>query len=553
MTINSQTLLLVTDGFNECPESLQERLLGDLSAFCLRTPALTLITSQTAVSLPEALDSKVIRAGELTEADRKAVLSSYGSPEILQFCEPFSTAYELSIASRYAAEPAATATRANLFDAFIRKRLSQTPSPAYLREVLRRLALVMDERLTTWLPIDDVWRIAEQFLVQQSAPASVIDNVFTSRITTTRQGKFSFSHELLGRFLTAEELLLTYRDPAELADELKKPRHQDLAQFVVTLEKDSAHVGQLLTGLAEQRLFADALLGSYGQVAARVTRSSALELLTSITSGMERTTFNIRNEYELQVSGGYEVSDPEYALLAAVGALVFQGQFVQEVVALLDATDAACRRSTDAQATVVTKPPASAVVAAVFVGLSSASAKVAARIILEACKHARIDSRFRSRDEITGVSDDSIAALVADASPQDHGRLLLLCFLLSSTSSLEAAALAPGVLQLCWSSAAYHVQLEGLMMIQSFAAAVDGHPLHDEIVEVLDSFDTADITTWISSQLVDTMNSYGMIESTSPGKPCHVGDQRDPSRRGNERAVCTCIRARYRPVRGHCW
>lgn len=519
--INGQTVLLIVDGFNECPDLLQERLLGDLGAFCLRTSALTLITSQAAVSLPEALGSSLICAGELTEAaDRKAVLSSYGSAEILQFCEPFSTAYELSIAAECAAELAATVTRTNLFDAFVRKRLGRTPSPAYLREVLRRLALVMDERLTTWLPIDDVWRIAEQFLTERSAPASVVDDVFTCSITTTRQGKFSFSHELLGRFLTAEELLLTYHDPAELVNELKKPRHLDLPQFVVTLERDPTRVSQLFDGLAEWHLFADALRGSCGPVAARVARSSALELLRSITSGMDHTTFTIRNEHELQVSGGHEVSDAEHALLAAVGALVFHGQFVEEVIALLGATDAACRRSADAQAATRTRPPASAVVAAVLTGLSSASAKVAARTILEACKHARMDSRFRSRDGVTGVSDNDIATLVDDASSQDHGRLLLACCLLSSTSSLKAATLAPRVLQLCWSSVAYHVQLEGLMMIQSFVAAVDGHSLHEEIVGVLDSFDTANIDIGISSQLVDTMNSYGMIES--PVQANHV-------------------------------
>lgn len=511
--INGQTLLLVVDGFNECPEPLQERLLGDLSAFCLRAPALTLITSQTTISLPEILGSKVIRAGELTEADRKAMLGSYGSPEILQFCEPFTTAYELSIASECATELAATTTRANLFDAFIRKRLSRTPSPAYLRETLRRLAFVMNERLTIWLPADDVWRITEQFLAERSAPASVVDDVFACSITTTRQGKFSFTHELLGRFLTAEALLLKSRDSTELVDELKKPRHQDLAQFVVTLERDATRVRQLVNGLAEWDLFADALLGSYGLVAAGVAQSSARELFRSITSGMDHTIFTVRNEYELQVSGGHEVSDAEHALLAAVGAQVFYGQFVEEVVALLDATDAACRRSADAQAATGTRPTASAVVSAVLIGLSSASAKVAARTILEACKHARMDSRFRSRSEVTGVSDDEIAALVADASPQDHGRLLLVCCLLSSTYSLKAAALAPRVLQLCWSSAAYHVQLEGLMMTQSFAAAVDGHPLHNKIVGILDSFDTANIGIGISSQLVDTMNSYGMIES----------------------------------------
>lgn len=47
-------------------------------------------------------------------------------------------------------------TRAALFSAFVRKRLGQTSSPAAVRETLRRLALVMDEKLSTSLPLDEV-------------------------------------------------------------------------------------------------------------------------------------------------------------------------------------------------------------------------------------------------------------------------------------------------------------------------------------------------------------------------------------------------------------
>ena len=49
VAITGWTILLVVDGYNECPESLRESLLRDLSSFCRRTSALTLVTSQAAV------------------------------------------------------------------------------------------------------------------------------------------------------------------------------------------------------------------------------------------------------------------------------------------------------------------------------------------------------------------------------------------------------------------------------------------------------------------------------------------------------------------------
>ena len=100
---------------------------------------------------------------------------------------------------------------------------------------MRRLALVMDDRLSTSLPLDQVWREAEQYQAKRSAPASVIDDVFRNSITDSQQGRFSFTHELLGRYLAAEALTLQNRQPAELVDELRTPRHHDLRELAVEL------------------------------------------------------------------------------------------------------------------------------------------------------------------------------------------------------------------------------------------------------------------------------------------------------------------------------
>ena len=132
--INGQTILLAIDGFNECPQSLQDRLLRELSAMCRRTKAVTLITAQATVPAPDYLTGQCVYVRDLTGADRGAVLTSYGAPEILHLTAPFTTAYELSIAAECAHEIADVVTRASLFAAFTRKRLHRTRSPAATRE-----------------------------------------------------------------------------------------------------------------------------------------------------------------------------------------------------------------------------------------------------------------------------------------------------------------------------------------------------------------------------------------------------------------------------------
>ena len=80
-SVNGQIVLLVVDGFNECSQLLQDRLIGDLSAFCRRTSAATLITSQAAVRVSDALEGvlaqvgrrEVTHVGAFQDADTRVV------------------------------------------------------------------------------------------------------------------------------------------------------------------------------------------------------------------------------------------------------------------------------------------------------------------------------------------------------------------------------------------------------------------------------------------------------------------------------------------------
>ncbi|GLY38822.1 hypothetical protein Amsp01_048460 [Amycolatopsis sp. NBRC 101858] len=514
--ILGKRVVLLLDGFNECSLPLRERLLGDLAAFRLYADASVLITTQE--ETPHG--GTTVRSGQLAAADKTAVLESYGRPELLPLCEPFSTAYELAIASECAAELSEGTTRATLMDAFVRKRLEATKLPADVRGVLRRLAVAMNERLVTWLPVDVVRRIAEQFVVDQDAPSRVIDDALVSSLAVDFQGRFSFSHELVGRFLVAENLMLVHRNPAELAEQLKRPRHQDLSPLVVPLEPDGDRLRNLAGSLGDGGLYIEALKGSLGQLAARVVRSMATDLIGRATDDLTDTAFAFEPDYRLRVSGGRPLSPPEAALFAAVGAFTFHGEFLDEVVALLDATDAACRRSCEAADPV---PAISYVVATVFIGMGGASESVAARTFANYHWHL-FQYRRLQLPALDGTEvRRRLAPVVAGAEGHSHGRLLLLSSLLGNEPSVEVAGLALDVLRLAWRNGAYHVQLAALMMIQSFAVATRGNALHGRIVEVLDHLDASDSHPLIGSQLLETMDSFGMV--TTEWEPAPIRDQ----------------------------
>ena len=511
--IGGQAILLVVDGFNECPLALQERLLRDLSSFCRRSQAVTLITSQVPVTMPENLSGTVMRIGTLAAEDRQAILSSYGAPEIARMCEPFTTAYELAIAAECAGELLGAVTRASLFSAFVRRRLRTGAHPAHTRGALRQLALGMDAELATSLPIDQAERTVEQYLADHSAARDVLDEVLASSVTASRHGRVAFSHELLGRFLAAEGLLLGNRDLPGLLEALRSPRHEDLAPMTVDLESDVTRAGELLGGLADWRLYAQALRGESGRAAARAARLAAHQLLQSVTQGLAGVTFTVRPEYQLSVAGGHELSAADCALLAATGALAGEGFFLPEVMELLDATDAACRRSAEAQAqSEGLRPTASVVVATVLTGMGgNARSEVAAAIILASTDLTRIDHMFPARSSRPQVSSSEITAFLNAATPDKHGRLMMLANLIAMMQGMEAAALALHLLRLCIHSGAYHVQLEGLNTIRTFINETSDTPLGNEISAYLQSIDLSGNSA-LSTLHVEILHAYGLVD-----------------------------------------
>jgi hypothetical protein len=279
VSLQSQ-IVLVLDGFNECPAALQEQLVSDLAALSLRQQFALLLTSQTSVSLPPPIATKTICMGTLSESDRQAVLASYQASEVTGISESFQTAYELSIAAECVAELKPPVTRAQLFDAYVRRNLDGLSSPAATRAALRQVALAMDERLTATLPVDEVWRSAERTLAHQTAPVAV-DDLFRCKLVRMHQGSFAFSHELIGRFLAGEALILDAETPHELVRQLERPRHADLPELVLPLETRAAALRSVLAGLANTELFLKGLDSELGKLAGEVVNQESHAALTA--------------------------------------------------------------------------------------------------------------------------------------------------------------------------------------------------------------------------------------------------------------------------------
>jgi hypothetical protein len=371
---------------------LQDQLVSDLAALSLRQRFVLLLTSQTPMLLPLRMDTTIIRMGALDAPDRQAILASYQAPEITGISESFQTAYELSIAAECAAELKPPVTRAQLFDAYVRRNLNGLSTPAATRAALRQVALAMDEQLTAVLPVDEVWRSAERALAQQSAAHAAVDDLFRCKLVRTQQGSLAFSHELIGRFLIGEALLLN-SEPRELVRELERPRHADLPELVIPLETRIAALRSVLTGLASTELSLKSLDGELGSPAGDVASREAYAALAAAGRLMDEVTLAIQNPEsfsgaKLDRDG---LSRSACAVLAAVAKLLPSGRFLNEALKVFDATDLALHRAAHAAGHNQGKALSPSTLVANLIG---GRQLLPAAILIEGCEHSSIDCAF---------------------------------------------------------------------------------------------------------------------------------------------------------------
>ncbi|MBB6373789.1 hypothetical protein BKA01_001011 [Pseudonocardia eucalypti] len=519
----STPILLILDGFNECAASRREQLLADLLALRRRVSLLVLLTTQEVVQQPAGFELTAISMGALSASDRRAVLASYNAAAIADMCEPFQTAFELSMAASCAAELAVPVSRGQLFDAFVRQSLSDLPAPAATRAALRQLALQMDEALVVALPIDVARRRAERAVGTSAEAYVTLDNLFHCRLVRLQQGSFAFAHELIGRFLVGEALLLESQHPERVVTELKRPRHADLVELVLPLEPELPRLRGLLDGLASAKLYLMAAESELGAVAARVAAAELHDVAGKLTALMGRAELRVvdLDSHPRAVLSEVLLTDADAAKLTALAQLLPAQEYLAEAIALLDATDRVLGRAKGhAGWELGRRLPPSALAATVASGLSGGpTPRLPAALVIEGCEHGRYDREFGRRPG-PRVEPHILHELIDGTVPTSFSRLTLLCVLCKTIDDSEVARAFPVLLEKCWRSGAYHVRLQALEAAQMISQTVTADT-REQIVSLLEGFDVSN-NIMLSSMLVDVLNTYGLVEP--PGSVEAIAD-----------------------------
>ena len=498
--------VLILDGLNECPAALAGELLEQVTAARLRVPCGVIITSMNEVSLPSTSNVRRVELQLPGPAERQALLTSYGAAAC-PAANAFQTPLELVLAAECAAELGPDPTSADLFDAYVRRRAA---SP--VRGALRMLAAEMDAKVRSSLRVPEASLLLERAAAGPGAPA--VDTVLACPLLTVRQGRVSFTYEQFGRFLTAEHLVIGSAAPTALVGELKDPRHTDLREFAVTIERDDNRRADLLLELADEDLLQAAEAGQFGAGVSTRVRDALTSLLTEAKAATAAAELHPPAEAAAIMGCHWQMpglrSAREAALLTVAGRSLRRGSYLTEVAALLDATDTRCAAEMRRLREEGYTAPVSAVIAATYCpGWSPASRRecLPASLVVAACEH-----HWQGRNEPRVASGAAATVLHGAGSPARWGRLYLALTLVDPDAAEDLVHL-PSLVQAAWQARGYHLRLRALDTAFQVGRRLDDQT-RARLGDVLASFDVSG-NIMLSSILVEALAACDAIEPMS--------------------------------------
>jgi hypothetical protein len=512
-------IVLVVDGFNECPESLKVDLLETLQAFFIRRAVPILITSQQHPSLPEQLKGEEFELKELTAKEKEAVFRAYCRQEIRtervkELTEAFRTPYEISLAAEGVSHFAAAITRFELFDAYVTRRCATITRSATARRLFSELALAMSQQFLSSLPAWEAVRICDRMLLEQNAPASLIDEISRTGLLEISQGYWTFRHELIGQFFAAIGLERKAGHSC-LAAELSRPRNRNLAEFVVSLIGDTDLILECFRALIDPQLIAAALDGALGHTAQQVAQGETRGMFQTITEDLSRLRLELKSPEAdspdafplLRITNGGQWSDYELAIFSVIGIGLAKGLFIDEFVTLIERLESFQHHVfTDSSDSAKTAPVSlqSLLFQAFYIDqFMQPFPQFATATIINAARQ----STWRHEHL---RAPQPVLDLLSVVDQQRPGTLYLLANLLRQyTEDERIQAALPEFLKACWECGFYHLRLEGIQLAQGFSYTLSGNAC-DTIKQMLPTLLSKN--PFLNTVVAEAISAYGVLE-----------------------------------------
>jgi HEAT repeat protein len=427
---------------------------------------------------------------------RREVLAAYGHAELIDRCEAFVTPLELSVAAQCADGLGPDVSHAKLFDTYVDKLVLGDP---VTRGALRSIAAHMAAELRPFQRRGDVARQLRRALGMSDDQLRM---VFDCALLVAARGRISFLHEQFERFMAAEALLLDESDPVVLGRRLTSPSASGLRADVIALEEDRARLGTLLSLCEDPDVLVSAASGRLGSAAAEVVASVFVDALNETCARTVEASVRLQIASDALSSCDWEVpthaSRAQTAQLSAIGRLLAEGTWINEVDVLLRHTDELCARAVEEADPKLANAWTSHVFAATYV-LAPSGGPPAMPLVQAATNHFRL-----GRDDPDRVLVVVDRLLPADTEP-GRGALWIAAHLLRFSD----LPLRVDVITRCVGDVAYHLRLIGLQLAEDRSWRLTDEE-REAVVDEIEALSTGNIM--LNSARLEALGALGGVQ-----------------------------------------
>lgn len=344
--IRSKPLILLIDGFNECPPSLQDLLLRSVRAFSSRYQARIAITTQMKPGRMDLLSSETLKVRPpstgLKERLAKHNLET-GNESVSQLLRTARSGLEAVLVGEAGSVLPAGASRFALFDAFARIKLGTLASEGV--SLLCGFAGALIANASFGLSVRQFDRLAAAGRYARD----VREAVDQSGLLERRGDRVTFIHELFLESFTAEYTLRNTILTAEsLGEALQLPRFESTKEFIVGGLEDDTLLHRFLSACSDPEILSACADGTCGKAAQEWATQGLRHFIATMTRETEGIAFEMSDrgfQGFAILSETIMMSPTSSTLVPSMSRLLMQGEFLPEMMTALASMDAAIDRS----------------------------------------------------------------------------------------------------------------------------------------------------------------------------------------------------------------
>lgn len=513
---NGRPLVLILDGYNECPAAEQLVLTRSLAAAARRYHARLIVSAQTDIVRPDLIDASRVVVSEPDKALKLAIAESTAGQaghRLAYLLDSVSSGLEADLVGRVEATLADGASRFALFDAYARHKLGGDASDGI--RFLAAVAGQLIDRMSFSLSIRDFDRLA----AAERIHGDVLGRIVAAGLVIRRSDRISFRHELIFSAFAAESVVRqSDQDVEKVLQTLVAPKYRNSRALILGAYDDDRFVANVLARVEDADLLRTASNGECGVVARNWVVARSKQVLEKLTGEAAAVQYSLRDD-TWAGAGVCEDSlcdwtPAERALMTTISNGVWRGTYLNQVLHAVAEMDRSLSRAFDAL-----KEEAREKKVRLRTALFADAYVMSGRAGVSQLMNRICHGDFPSRAAESEVADSLKGAWERPRTPgQTHLLLTLVRF------AEDKGYVVPHILPLLgeqWRYQPYHLQLALLDSVHSLSLADER--LKRQLVEVLEAL-LPTLGPMVSGVVVEALEYMGALEQEVDQ---HVGSVRE--------------------------